>query len=809
MTAAPVAQEARTRTFMNRISVRIWLPLALVLSVSLSLLGIVYARRQEALLQQSIETRVRELARLTARSVELAIEREDFAGLARTIEVATQTNDFAYVAILQRDAETGRDAVFAVNPQPTSPALILAPTDDRNLRASAPIETNALQGSLLVAMSREQIEASIDALNRPLFVSLAGIVALTLASLIFVVRVVTRPVAELTDVAKALRDGRYDVEVRTSSRVEEVDSLATAFRELRDSLTDAWRRMAEANATLLQAKQEAEAADRAKSAFVANMSHEIRTPLNALVGLSHLCLQTPLSGKQRDYVSKIEVASQSLLGLVNNVLDFAKVEADALVLESEPFALRAVLARVDAIVGDEARAKGLALDMEIDEALPTYLQGDALRLQQVLTNLVGNAVKFTPSGSVRVTVERDPDDSGQHEHATDDREPRRIRVAFRVIDTGIGVSEEQRDRLFRPFSQADTSTTRLYGGTGLGLVISQRIVQAMGGTLRMHSVQNLGTSFRFVLDLDIVAPSRQIADSDSATPRSSVHFVGQHVLVVEDNPFNQQVARELLERAGLSVTVASDGVQALEALEHDDAFRLVLMDVQMPVMDGLEATRRIRTLSAQPTIPILAMTANVSPEDRRRCLDAGMNDVIGKPIVPARLIETLQGWLETAVETDSDAASKVPESAVPDSPASSATHPDAPLRLKALRELLEDDQEALQEVLERFLESLAETRAGVTTALLSNDLRGLAFHAHRFKSAAGQLEAAECYRLCTMLQDVARLEGPTVEMEAEIVAKQLVPALDQLERDIALTLTLTRVGSAHGNLPLDGSALGT
>ena len=800
MTAEPVTRETRVRALLNGISVRIWLPLALVLSVSLSVFGVVYARRQEALLQESIETRVRELARLTARSVELAIEREDFAALARTIEVATQANDFAYVAIVQRDADTGRDGVFAVNPQPTPPTQILAPTDDRNLRASAPIETAALQGSLVVAMSREQIEASIDALNRPLFVSLAVIVALTLASLIFVVRVVTRPVAELTDVAKALRDGRYDVEVHTSSRVNEVDSLATAFRELRDSLTDAWRRMAEANATLLQAKQEAEAADRAKSAFVANMSHEIRTPLNALVGLSHLCLQTPLSGKQRDYISKIEVASQSLLGLVNNVLDFAKVDADALVLESEPFSLRAVLARVDAIVGDTARVKGLALHMEIDEALPTYLQGDALRLQQVLTNLVGNAVKFTPSGSVRVTVERDTEDSGQLEHATEDRESRRIRVAFRVIDTGIGVSEEQRDRLFRPFSQADSSTTRLYGGTGLGLVISQRIVQAMGGTLRMHSVQNLGTSFRFVLDLEVAATSMPMADADVTAARPSVRFAGQRVLVVEDNPFNQQVARELLERAGLSVTVASDGVQALEALEQADGYRLVLMDVQMPVMDVLEATRRIRTLSAQPAIPILAMTANVGPEDRRRCLEAGMNDVIGKPIVPARLLETLRGWLDTTTET----APPVAESPVPDSPVTSATHPDAPLRLKALRELLDDDEEALQEVLARFLESLAETRAGVTTALQSNDLRGLAFQAHRFKSAAGQLEAAECYRLCAMLQEVAKLEGPTVEMEVEVVAKQLVPALDQLERDIALTLS--RMGSAPGDRVPDGSA---
>lgn len=779
MTHHRLPLSARTRAVLNSISFRIWLPLALVLTVSLTALGVVYAGRQETVMRQSIADRVNELAKVAALGVELAIEREQYGALARTIEVTTTANDFAFVAIVVQGPGTDSATVFAVNPRDTPSSLVLSRTDARYLRARAPIRTEAMQGEVVVAMSQSQIEQAIERLNRPVYVSLLGIVVLALVLILWVSRVVAKPVTELTAVANALRDGRYDVPVRISSQITEVDSLAHAFRELRDSLTDAWQRMADSNASLLQAKQAAEAADRAKSAFVANMSHEIRTPLNALVGLSHLCLQTPLSGKQRDYVGKIEVASQSLLGLVNNVLDFAKADADALVLESEPFLLRVVLDRVDAIVGDGARAKGLTLSMEIDDAIPTHLQGDALRLQQVLTNLVGNAVKFTPTGGVRVTANLVAATSDEAGAAAPLRAPRTVRVAFRVIDTGIGVSVEQQERLFRPFSQGDTSTTRLYGGTGLGLVISQRIVSTMGGKLSMESVPQTGTTFGFDLDLEVASVVLSASELTAVRLEGTApRFRGQRVLVVEDNPFNQQVARELLERAGLQVTIAADGLQAIEALERSNGFDLVLMDVQMPIMDGIEATQRIRTLSAYPTVPILAMTANAGQDDRQRCLTAGMNDVIGKPIVPERLISTLGGWLDH-VPAPTPTSEPVTETSTPE-----PSTEDKPLRLRALRQLLEDDEEAIAEVLVHFLDSLTEARAGVSTAIVSFDMQGLAFHSHRFKSAAGQMEATECYRLCSLLNDVTRLEGPTVHLEAEILVQQLVPALDRLERDI-------------------------
>ena len=784
MSVPRTSRQPRLRAMLNSISFRIWLPLAVVLTCALTALGSVYAARQVTLVRRSITGRMTESAKAAALGVELAIERKQRGSLDRVIEVTTTAHDFAWVAILQQGPGADSAHVLAVYPRNTPAALVLSRSDSLHLRARAPVRTAAIRGALVVAMSQSQIEQEIAALNRSLYGALLGITLLALLAVLLVSRGMARPIAELTTVANALRDGQYDVPVTISSRITEVDNLAQAVRELGDSLSDACQRMTDANATLLEAKQAAEAADRAKSAFMANMSHEIRTPLNALVGLSHLCLQTPLSGKQRDYVGKIEVASQSLLGLVNNVLDFAKADADALVLESEPFSLRVVLDRVDAIVGDAARAKGLTLTMELDDAIPTHLQGDALRLQQILTNLVGNAVKFTPTGSVRVTVDCVPPPSHEAEAAARLRATPSVRVAFQVIDTGIGVSEEQRERLFRPFSQADSSITRLYGGTGLGLAISQRLLTVMGGALTMHSVPSEGSTFRFALDFEVAGAVLSASELTAAGPEGAApRFRGQRVLVVEDNPFNQQVARELLERAGLQVTIAADGLQAIEALEGASGFDLVLMDVQMPVMDGIEATHRIRTLSAHPSVPILAMTANASQDDRQRCLEAGMLDVIAKPIVPERLINTLGAWLDHLPLA-------TPAEPMTETTAAPASIEEAPLPLRALRKLLEDDEEAIQEVLTHFLESLTVARAGIDTAIASHDMRGLAFHAHRFKSAAGQMEATECYRLCAMLNEMAVLEGPTVHLEAEVLVRQLVPVLDQLERDIERSRTL-------------------
>ena len=763
------------REIRRGIAFRIWAPLAVVLALSLTVLGFDYANRQTALVRETTTQRVKELAQIAALGVELAIERNDYSALTRAITVTTSADDFAYVAIIQEVDSTR--TVFAVNPKDTPAARVLDRADATVLRAEVPIGTPGLTGQLVVAMSQAEVERDIARLNRPLYQFMVGILVLALALLLFVSRLVSRPIRELTEVANALRAGRYDVTVQPSWHATEIDALSDAFRALRDTLDEARRRMAESTAGLLRAKQAAEAADQAKSAFVANMSHEIRTPLNALVGLSHLCLQTPLSDQQRDYLAKIDIATQSLLGLVNNVLDFAKIDADALELEREAFAVSDVFKRVDVIVGDGARAKGLAVSFAIDPALPRVVVGDALRLQQVLVNLVGNAVKFTPRGRVEIVACSAPSVSTGAASTA---------VEFRITDTGIGISEEQQERLFRPFSQADSSITRMYGGSGLGLVICQRLIEVMGGQLTMDSTPDVGTTFRFTVPFGLPVGSHgdpYVADSLTGTPDLG-QLLGQRVLVVEDNAFNQQVDQELLERAGMVVTVAANGVEALEQLDAIDGIALVLMDIQMPVMDGLEATRRIRAMARHATVPVVAMTANVSADDRRLCLEAGMHDVIGKPIVPARLLTTIQRWIMQPAQAD------VPFSTTGMTDVAEVTVNIEPtmLTFDSLRELVDGDDEALNELLITFQASLVETRASLRAARDAGDSEALAFLAHRFKSAAGQLEAHGCATLCGAVQVAAR-QDPTMALpETGALIDRLLESMDALDESIRVSL---------------------
>ena len=380
--------------------------------------------------------------------------------------------------------------------------------------------------------------------------------------------------------------------------------------------------------------RELERASRIKSDFLANMSHEIRTPMNAIIGMSRLCQETDLSPRQRDYLGKIRGASESLLGIINDILDLSKIEAGKLELESAAFRLNDVFDRVADLVTAKAEEKGLALRLpQVDPAL--VLQGDSLRLGQVLWNLVGNAVKFTERGQVSLELE-------QLEEERDDC----LRLRFSVRDSGIGMSAEQINALFQPFSQADSSTSRLYGGTGLGLAISQRLVEAMGGLIDVESAPGQGSCFRFSLSFQRSSSDALPSAKVSGPAWDSLHarrLRGRRVLVVDDVEVNRQVAAEWLHRAGIEVSLAADGQQAL-AQVRDGRFDAVLMDVQMPGMDGFSATREIRRIG-RLRLPIIAMTANAMAEDRRQCLQAGMDDHLGKPVQPELMFSTLERWI--------------------------------------------------------------------------------------------------------------------------------------------------------------------
>jgi signal transduction histidine kinase/ActR/RegA family two-component response regulator len=403
------------------------------------------------------------------------------------------------------------------------------------------------------------------------------------------------------------------------------------------------------------AKEEAERASRAKSDFVSRMSHELRTPMNAILGFAQLLESEKLTQEHRDYVNEINRAGVHLLELINKVLDQAKIEAGQMTIEHIAFNLRSTLSEVAAIVSERAKAKNLELRFFTAPDLPAGILGDPTRLRQVLINLIGNAEKFTQQGRLEVRVE--PIDEG-------------TRILFSVQDTGIGMDAAGLKRLFQSFAQADESMTRKFGGTGLGLKISQDLVHAMGGEIQVESEPGKGSRFWFSLPAIAApvpeeaservperAPERRPSSEQIQTPEvnpssnaavtSAIQPLNGHVLLVEDNRINQMVATRMLSKLGLTYDVANHGGESLQRLQERD-YDLILMDMEMPEMDGPEATRRIRAMEAETgkkRIPIIAMTANAMHEDRDRCLASGMDDHVPKPVEMNKLRILLQQWM--------------------------------------------------------------------------------------------------------------------------------------------------------------------
>ncbi|MCE4537452.1 ATP-binding protein [Pelomonas sp. P7] len=404
-------------------------------------------------------------------------------------------------------------------------------------------------------------------------------------------------------------------------------------------------------AELAEATQAAQAASLAKSAFLANMSHEIRTPMNAIIGLTYLAQSDTVEPEQQQRLQKVANAAEHLLSVINNVLDFSKIEAGKVHLERRPFTVEEVLDNIANMTAQSAAAKRLRVETDIAPALRgLHLVGDPQRISELLLNFAGNAVKFTEQGFVRLAVRLDGPASGD-----------RLPVRFEVHDSGIGIAAEAQGRLFRDFEQADSSTTRRYGGTGLGLAICRRLAELMGGQVGVDSTLGQGSCFWFSLALEATTAPVP-AQAPSPRPHSARERLAElaqqqprKILLAEDNPVNQEVAVALIGSAGLQVDVAADGQQAVDMVQGDD-YALVLMDVQMPVMDGLDATRAIRRLPQGAALPILAMTANAFDEERQRCLDAGMDDHVAKPVVAEQLFATLHQWLSGERTTGRGAA---------------------------------------------------------------------------------------------------------------------------------------------------------
>jgi two-component system sensor histidine kinase/response regulator len=507
----------------------------------------------------------------------------------------------------------------------------------------------------------------------------------------------------------------------------------------------------EREAALLAANAKAEAASRAKGEFLANMSHEIRTPMNSVIGMARLALARETDARQSDYLEKILLSGEHLLGLIDDILDFSKLDAGKLKMEAVDFDLFELMQSLNSLMAGKAAAGGLHLALETDPELPRNLQGDPLRLRQVLLNFIDNAIKFTKQGSVRVRAKA----LGQAAEGA-------CEVLFEVQDTGIGMSQVELSTLFQPFHQADGSVTRRYGGTGLGLAISKRLIEMMGGEVGVVSAENCGSTFWFRVQLTLgnqtTAPS--VAGA-GARPGNHHALKAARILLAENNQFNQQVAREFLEAAGCVVQVANDGAEALDLLARQP-FDCVLMDIQMPVMDGLQATRRIRANPALAAIPIIAMTANALAEERANCLAAGMDDFIAKPVLPEVMYAVIGNRLSNRSPFGEMSSGREKDVR------SSQT---AVIDLRGLAEMVGNDERRLREFVSRFAATTRQDMARVDAALTSHNATALKELGHHMKSPAGMVGALGFAALCQALEDNADNPPKAGEIAREMHAE--------------------------------------
>lgn len=580
------------------------------------------------------ETHVEDLVPVLSAAIVAPLAQRDYATVQAVLDESSAVGSIVYLAVTGKDgrrvAVSGWPADNAL-PAPDSKLRIYDDKQKPRYDISTPIVSYGQQlGTLHMGLDLSQIRTA----HQQLFTQGIGIalieILLSGGLMALLGYFLTRHLAQLTAASEAVRAGNL-TPPPVPEGDDEIGRLGATFNAMSRAISERIAELTAAHAQQVELARAAEASGRAKAAFLATMSHEIRTPMNGILGMTDLALATQLTDEQRECLNLVKFSGDNLMRVLNDILDFSKIDAGQMSLESIPLSLVQQVDAVVALHSIAAQSKGLRLHWQAVGTLPERLAGDPLRIQQILNNLVSNAIKFTEQGEIVIRV-----------RCKESRHANCTRVIFTVTDSGIGIPPDKIDSIFAPFAQAEDSTSRRFGGTGLGLSIVTRLVELMQGVVSVESEPGQGTSFSVSI---LLHQADSAVKNDIAIEEGDAHqrLAGKRILLAEDNGVNQKIAEKLLSRYGCRVTLAGNGQQAINLAAEQD-FDLILMDVQMPEMDGLDATRHLRMQMHSGQIrrlPIIALTANAMAEDREECLAAGMDDFIAKPFRADAMIATL------------------------------------------------------------------------------------------------------------------------------------------------------------------------